>query len=173
MGYASRQSLRVNIGEELFLDWCQRNGWGSYRIGFDEKAGFVKSFYQLSPLVRNIPDFVIEKGERVFLVNVKGTSNIKRSERMMLPSLSLSFGSPSAPLVYAFCFQGSEVVFASAEDVIGLYDQALDRAWPDGVVYRSLAITNGANQIKFRSGRRGGSGDWQEVLSKLSEAHAL
>lgn len=173
MGYADRQSLRVNIGEKLFLDWCSKNGWGTHRVGFDEKSGFVRLFYNLGPLMRNLPDFFIEKGDRSFLVNVKGTCNIKQAERKMMPSFVSSFSSPLSPLVYAFCFSDHDVIFCTSEDVMEKYDKAEDRMWPDGVIYRSIEIKNGTDTNQSRGGRGGSSFNWQEVLSKLPEAHAV
>jgi len=82
--YQGRQDVGVNIGEEIFEQWCARNGWNCTRLGFDEKFANVGAFYNLNPVLRNMPDYVIQRDEKTFAVNVKGTPNIKEKERLML-----------------------------------------------------------------------------------------
>ena len=138
--YQGRQGVGVNIGEEIFEQWCERNGWNCTRLGFDEKFANVGAFYNLNPVLRNMPDYVIQRGERTFVVNVKGTPNIKEKERMLLPQLIDAYSSEKAPLIYIFCVRGDRVRFAEAEHIIELYDIESDKQWHDGVVYRTIKL---------------------------------
>lgn len=138
--YRERQSVGINIGEEIFEDWCRQNGWNCHRLGFDEKFANVGAFFNLNQILRNLPDYVIQRDSRIFVVNVKGTPNIKMTERMLLPELIAAFSSPKAHLVYAFCLRNNRVKFAEAEHVIDLFDLEHDKTWPDGKVYRTLRL---------------------------------
>ena len=93
--YQGRQSVGVNIGEQIFEQWCERTGWNCTRLGFDEKFANVGAFYNLNPVLRNMPDYVIQRDDRTFAVNVKGTPNIKEKERLLLPQLIASSGTTS------------------------------------------------------------------------------
>lgn len=139
--YAERQTV-ANQGEELFLDWCQKAGWHCNRIGFDEKESNVPMFFKLNTFMRNIPDFVISKEEKIFVVNVKGTANIKQAEVRMIPLLAEVYSSPEAPMIYAFCFVGETPKFVSYDKVITLYEKEKDKQWSDGKIYRTLTLEN-------------------------------
>lgn len=138
--YDNRQAVGYNQGEDLFLDWCTKNNWQAHRIGFDEKQGNVPMFYKLNVILRNSPDFVISREEKMFVVNVKGTANIKKQEINLLPLLIEAFSSPEAPLVYAFCFIGKSPKFITCDKVITMFDREQDKQWSDGKIYRTLQI---------------------------------
>lgn len=139
--YEVRQGVGVNIGEEMFEQWCVRSGWKCTRMGFDEKFANVAEFYNLNPVLRNMPDYVIQREQRTFVVNVKGTANIKEKERMLLPKIIDAYSSTKAPLIYAFCIRNQRMKFAEAEHVIELYDIEADKQWHDGIVYRTINLT--------------------------------
>jgi hypothetical protein len=88
-----------------------------------------------------MPDYVVQREQRTFVVNVKGTANIKEKERMLLPNLIEAYSNPKAPLIYAFCIRNQRMKFAEAEHVIELYDIESDKQWHDGVVYRTINLT--------------------------------
>jgi hypothetical protein len=138
--YDQRQGVNVNIGEELFMAWCNRHGWDCTRLGFDEKFANVSAFYNLNAVLRNMPDYVIQREEKMFVVNVKGTPNIKENERLLLPELINAYSTNKAPLVYAFCIRNKMVKFAEAEHVMGLYDIEHDQRWSDGKIFRTIRL---------------------------------
>ena len=136
-------ALRVqsNIGEDLFEMYCERQGYTFNRLGFDEQNGFVENFFKLSPIIRNLPDYVVSAGSKTFVVCVKGTANFNQKEFEILPKLVDCFSSEAAPLVYAFCFQTEPVpIFVFPNRIIELYNNSIDAKWDDGVVYRNLNI---------------------------------
>lgn len=138
--YKERQAVGVNIGEEIFEQWCMSSGWNFTRLGFNEKFANVGAFYNLHPLLRNMPDYVVQRGDRTFVVNVKGTPNIKEKERLLLPELIAAYSTQKARLIYAFCIRNEEVRFAKADQIIDLYDIESDKQWHDGVVYRTINL---------------------------------
>ena len=137
--YTERQTV-ANQGEELFLDWCFEHKWLVKRFGFDEKLANVPNFYKMNPIMRNAPDFVMTKDEKIFVVNVKGTANIKQAEVRMIPLLAEVYSSPDAPMIYAFCFLGENPKFVSYDKVITLYEKEKDKQWSDGKIYRTLTL---------------------------------
>lgn len=139
--YAERQTV-ANQGENLFLDWCRESNWEVKRFGFDEKLANVPMFFKMNPIMRNAPDFVISKEEKIFVVNVKGTANIKQAEVRMIPLLAEVYSSPEAPMIYAFCFVGETPKFVSYDKVITLYEKEKDKQWSDGKIYRTLTLEN-------------------------------
>ena len=138
--YESRQAVGVNIGEELFMQWCERNHWNCSRLGFDEKFANVDCFYNLNAVLRNMPDYVIQKDERVYVVNVKGTANIKENERLLIDDLINSYSTKKAPLLYAFCLREKPVKFVSAQQVMASYDIEHDQRWNDGKIFRKIKL---------------------------------
>lgn len=137
--YAQRQTVS-NIGEQLFEEYCNIAGYDFKRLGFDEKNDNVDGFFNLNPLLRNLPDYLVTTRDGMFVVNVKGTANFKKTEIDMLPLFTEWFSSKKAPLVYAFCFEGQKPKLIYPEKLIELYKVSTDRQWSDGVVYRNLAI---------------------------------
>ena len=137
--YKERQS-NVNIGEIIFEKYCQKKGYDCRRMGFDEKQNSINNFFNLSVLLRNLPDYVVNTEKETFIVNVKGTANFKQKEIDILPLFIEWFSSKKAPLVYAFCFENKQPKLYFPERIIELYKQAHNKQWPDGVVYRTLEI---------------------------------
>ena len=132
--------IQSNIGEELFEKYCKEKGYICNRLGFDEGAGYIEKFFNLNPLLRNLPDYVVNTKTETFVVCVKGTPNLKKKEFELLPLMTEWFSSPKAPLVYAFCFKDQSPKLVFPEKIITLYEQSRDQKWDDGVVYRHLQI---------------------------------
>ena len=137
--YAERNTV-PDIGEQLFEQYCKEKGYKVFRLGFDSKKTAINNFYKVNPLLRNIPDYLVETDKGNFIVQVKGTGNIKKKEVEMIPLFLEWYSTKDAPLVYAFCFEGEKPKIIYAEKVIELYKQSVDKKWNDGVIYRSLKI---------------------------------
>jgi hypothetical protein len=138
--YSERNSGR-NIGEELFEQYCVSKQVFYRRLGFDEKNDPIPNFYSISPFIRNLPDYLVVSNKGSRLVNIKGTANIKASEVKMIPQFLEWYHSRECPLWYAFCFEGeSKPFFMTPDRVISLYQEAQDKQWNDGVIYRTLRI---------------------------------
>lgn len=140
--YQQRNS-GVNLGEQLFEEYCTKRQVYFKRLGFDEKNNAIPHFYRLNPIVRNIPDYLVvsDKGSR--LVSVKGTANIKKAEVTMIPLFLEWYHTKECPLWYAFCFEGeSKPFFITPDRVIQLYQEGTDKQWNDGKIYRTLNIGN-------------------------------
>ena len=53
--YAERNSC-INTAEILFEEYCNTKQYFFRRIGFDEKQDPIPNFYNLSKIIRNLPD---------------------------------------------------------------------------------------------------------------------
>ena len=141
-GSMSFQERNANAskGEMLFEQYCKDQQYNFARLGFDQTNNRVQNFYRINPLLRNIPDYVVDTDRFTFVVMVKGTANIKKSEIDLIPLFLEWYSTKKAPLVYAFCFDGCRPKVMFPDRVIQLYSQSTDKVWHDGVVYRSLEI---------------------------------
>ena len=139
MSYSERQNVK-NRAEFLFELYCAEKDYKVTRVGFDEKNNSVDNFYYLNPVLRNLPDYIVNTNSGTWVVMVKGTANIKQKEIELLPRLIENFDSDRAKLIYAFCFLGKEPRLIFPQKVESLYRNATDKQWHDGVVYRSLEI---------------------------------
>jgi hypothetical protein len=90
-------------------------------------------------MLRNAPDYVVDTGNNLFVIAVKGTVNIKQSEYKMIPQFIEWYHSPKAPFVYCFCMH-DKIKTIFADKVIELYEQSYDKKWDDGKIYRTLKI---------------------------------
>lgn len=138
--YFSRNSSDYNYAEELFIQWAKRRCTYYARLGFDEKKSNISLFYHLNPILRNLPDFIIKNNDKLFLVNVKGTVNIKEKEIKILPKLIETYASENVPMVYAFCFKGKEPQFIKTDKLFKLYESGTPGVWTDGVVYKTIKL---------------------------------
>jgi len=138
MNYKERNS-GSNFAEEFFEQYCK--SYYVRRIGFDEKHDNIPHFYNMSRMLRNLPDYYVDTGKKQFVVNVKGTDCIKQKEYDIIPLLSSAYSDDNCMLVYAFCFkENTKPIFLYPMEVINTYDKKKDRVWHDGIVYRKLGI---------------------------------
>ena len=139
--YFERVKTIKNDGEYLFEQYCQNQSYRFHRIGFDEHENNVDKYWRLSTILRNLPDYVVNAGEKTFVVAVKGTDNFKEKEFVLLPSMVECFSSKEAPLIYAFCFKEKpSPIWLFPNQIIKLYNNGFDAKWHDGVVYRNLNL---------------------------------
>ena len=137
--YEERQSVS-DLGEELFEAWADKKGYQVNRIGFHSKNDSVPNFFNLSNILRNMPDYVLNTNTKTYVVNVKGTANIKHREIKLLSDLVLCYSSSKAELIYAFCFKGQDPVLMSTNTLLTRFSNAEDKKWHDGVMYRTIKI---------------------------------
>lgn len=130
-----------NKGELLFEKFCKSKNYEFYKLGFSEKTKTIDKFYQINKFIRNIPDYFVETKKGCFLVNVKGSANIKQEEIEMLPIFVEKYSTTNCPLVYAFCMENQPVYVLKPNKVMELYYRAEDRKWQsDGKIYRNLNV---------------------------------
>ena len=138
--YKQRQSV-PNTGEKLFEEYCHKKGIEFKRLGFDEKNNNIPRFWEINPIVRNLPDYFVITKTRNLLVMVKGSPNMKKTEVQMIPQFLEWYGSKDCSLYYAFCFEGRNTpYFRTPDQVIELYKQGQDKQWTDGKIYRTLQL---------------------------------
>jgi hypothetical protein len=136
------ERVKTNIGEDLFIAYCKSKNYQISRLGFDEQHNFVENFWKLNALIRNLPDFFVNTGDYSYVVQVKGTDNFKKKEADLLPLCLEWYNSKQAPLVYAFCFEGHDPILKYPEQIIRMYQNSVDKAFQDGVIYRCLNLRN-------------------------------
>jgi hypothetical protein len=138
--YRERNSIKTNQGEEIFLRWCEGKGLKVTRLGFDEKQAPVDRFYDLPDLVRNLPDFIVQSEEKVTLVNVKGSLNLKEKEYLLLDKLAEAYDSEKCHLYYVFALP-RELFWRRVSSVKKAYEESKEIGqWPDGKLYRKLDL---------------------------------
>jgi len=137
--FQERNSIK-DIGEQLFEKYCAEQKYKVIRLGFNPNENQINDFYKINPLLRNIPDYIVETPKGNFVVQVKGTANIKKKEIELIPLFLEWYSSKDAPLVYAFCFVERKPRLIYADQVIELYKNSVDKVWGDGVVYRTLVV---------------------------------
>lgn len=137
----AERNAGANLGEELFEQYCKEKQVFFKRLGFDEKKQQIPRFWEINPMVRNLPDYFVATNSCSMLVMVKGTANLKQSEVKMIPLFLEWYHSKNCELYYAFCFKGQKKpLFMTPSRVIELYQGATDKQWSDGVIYRTLAL---------------------------------
>ena len=148
--YADRVKTIKNDGEYLFELFCKQNYCEFQRLGFDEHQNNVPNFWRLNPIIRNLPDFVINNGDKTYVVAVKGTDKFKKKEIDLLPSMINAYSSDEAPLIYAFCFkENSGPIWVKPNKIIELYNNSQDEKWHDGVIFRDLKIRKKDERLQF------------------------
>lgn len=138
MTYIERNS-GSNFAEEFFEKYCEH--YFVRRIGFDEKNDSIPHFYNMSRMLRNLPDYYVDTGKKQYVVNVKGTDCIKKKEYDIIPLLTSAYSDDNCLLIYAFCFkENKRPIFLKPYDVIDMYDRGKNEEWHDGVVFRRLGL---------------------------------
>jgi hypothetical protein len=133
------QRINNNFGEVRFIASCNKNGWLYKKLGFDNEKE-IKEFWKLNPIIKNIPDFIIQKENQLFVIQVKGTKNFKEKEYNLIDKFIDAYHSTNAPLLYAFCLLQRDTIFLKPQQVKELYDEGTDDQWQDGVIFRELDI---------------------------------
>lgn len=140
-GSFKERQLYPNIGEQLFEAYCIKKGVQFFKVGFNEKTGEIPQYWKLSKYIRNLPDYFVVTENKTFLVMVKGTGNLKKTEAEMIPKFLEWYGSEDVGLYYAFCFEGQKnPLFMTPSRVLELYQQGSDKQWTDGKIYRTLSL---------------------------------
>jgi hypothetical protein len=147
--YAERNAIGYNIGEDRFVEYCNKKGVVVRRVGFDEKNGKVPNFFALSETLRQLPDFVVnfdnqETGStEVRVVAVKGTNKFKEEDYLRLDWMSEQYSTPRAPLYFVFMLRDNAPIWATPKRVKDLYEAAAgtEATWDsDNKKFRILSI---------------------------------
>ena len=138
MNYSERNSSD-NFAEDFFENYCKN--YYIRRVGFDEKKDSIPDFFNINPMLRNLPDYFVYANGKTFLCNVKGTDNFKKKEFSIINNLKLHYSSKKCPLIYAFCFkENKKPIFKTIDELIILYELSPESEWHDGVIYRNLGL---------------------------------
>lgn len=140
--YTQRNNRTTNQGEQLFEQYCARNGYLINRLGFDEKQHPVPNFYHLNETIRHLPDYVVQRpnANKLGLVAVKGTRKIKEEEYLRLDWMVETYSGVNSELWFAFCLVDG-VRWRSPQQVKDLWERSdVSGVWPDGKRWKELEI---------------------------------
>lgn len=141
-----KRNATFNIGETRFEEYCKKNNIYFRRLGFDSVNDPIPNFFNINPLIRNLPDYFIcksntdDQDQPTALIMVKGTPNITQKEYKLIPSFIESYSSPRCELLYAFAFENL-TYFIRPKKIMKLYEESTDRTWPkNNTIHRTLCI---------------------------------
>lgn len=138
--YQTRMS-EPNWAEKKFEMWCFENSYPCERFGFNQDNNLLKNFFKLHPSIRNFPDFVIERKDKIAYCHVKGTNKIKLEDFIDYNLFDRLFCTPESPLYLVFVFQDA-IKFRTVEQVKALLvGREIKRFENDGKIYFDLKIT--------------------------------
>jgi hypothetical protein len=132
------QRINDNFAEVIFINFCKNNGWKYKKMGFDNEE-HIKNIWNFNKTLQKLPDFVIEKNDKNYVVEVKGYKRFKKDDFDMIDKLINAYDSAKAPLIYAFCWN-KKVIFKKPQQVKELYQEGIEDKYHDGKVFRLLNI---------------------------------
>lgn len=135
--WSERNSVR-NVGEDRFEEYCNGRGLKFWRMGFDEKQSPVSSFWKVHPLVRSLPDYLVDRNGKLFWVHVKGTPCLKVDDLLLYSQFERDL-SADCDFYIAFCFEGAPI-FKQLPQVRELMTGLRIQAWSDGKQYMRLPL---------------------------------
>ena len=59
---------------------------------------------------------------------------------LILDKLVNAYSSDNAPLIYAFCFKGQNPILMNWTTVDERFNEAENKTWHDGVIYRTISL---------------------------------
>jgi hypothetical protein len=137
--FAERNAHKEDRGAELFRKWCDSKGYRCYRIGADPKDGKIPRYWELPEVVRYLPDFVLDRKRKNWLIEVKGSPNLKTEEYEKLTRRESMYG-PNYR--YAICWQGRIAVLTTGDVALRYEQSSVVGRWGDGKKYRELDLSD-------------------------------
>lgn len=106
--YTERNSVGFNKAELIFERYCESRGVDYRKLGFDEKDGYIKGFFNVPPLLRSLPDYIVSMpGNIIYFIHVKGTNKLKISDLINYGAFSRMYTRHDVRLHMAFCFESN------------------------------------------------------------------
>ena len=128
------------VGEDLFEEYCQKKGVKYFRTGFDEKDDQIQQFWLVHPLMRHIPDYLIEtQAGDLSWINVKGTPCIKIIDLFVYAQFEQQLKG-GCGFYLAFCFRGQDPIFLTFEALQARLTGLTVQEWDDGKQYFRLPL---------------------------------
>ena len=137
--WSERNSVR-NVGEDRFEEYCREKGLKYWRMGFDEKQAPVDSFWKVHPLIRGLPDYLVESKDcKLFWVHVKGTPCMKVDDLILYSQFERDLGGDCG-FYMCFCFARQSPIFKKLPQVRELMTGLKVQEWDDGKQYLRLPL---------------------------------
>ena len=138
--FSQRNARSVNLGEQLFESWCEANSYTLHRIGYDEKTGPIEGWFKLSPVIRQMPDYLVKKDGRLAVTSVKGTLKFKEQDYDRLTWFEDMYASPGCPLRFVIATT-TAITWLTTDQLRQAYEASTNQGvWPDGKAWRELNI---------------------------------
>ena len=138
-GYFQRNGRDINLGEQLFESWCEGNGYKAYRLGYAEKTGPIIGWFKLSQTIRQMPDYVVAKDDRLAVVSVKGTWKFKTEDYDRLSWFEETYSTERCPFRFVIATTRG-VTWLTTDEIRERYEASTnDGVWPDGKAWRELS----------------------------------
>lgn len=138
--YEERNARTVNLGEQLFEAWCSENDYECYRLGYDEKTGIIPGWHRVAQTIRQMPDYLVKKGDRMAVVSVKGTLKFKDQDYKRLDWYEQTYATDSCPFRIVIA-RPNGMTWLTTEHVRQAYEASTNHGvWPDGKAWRELDL---------------------------------
>ena len=138
--YQERNARTVNLGEQLFESWCEHHGYTAKRHGYDEKTGIIPGWHKVATVIRQMPDYIVTKDDRMAVVSVKGTLKFKAQDYDRLDWFEQTYATPDCPFRFVFA-RHNGVTWLTTSEVRKAYEASTNQGvWPDGKAWRELNL---------------------------------
>lgn len=138
--YEQRNARAVNLGEQLFEAWCKENDYGCHRLGYDEKTGIIPGWHKVAQTIRQMPDYLVTKENRLAVVSVKGTLKFKEQDYKRLDWYEQTYATPDCPYRIVIATTRG-IIWLTTAQVRQAYETSTNHGtWPDGKSWRELNI---------------------------------
>jgi hypothetical protein len=129
------------VGEDVFESHCKEKGIRFFHTGFDEREDPIKNFWDIHPMMRGIPDYLVENSKKqLSWVHVKGTPNFKINDLLLYSQFDEQLRGNCGFFV-AFCFKGGVVKFLTMDAIKKQLTGKTIKEWDDGKQYITLNLS--------------------------------
>jgi hypothetical protein len=138
--FSQRNARSVNLGEQLFESWCKTNQYSLHRLGYDEKTGPIDGWFKMSLIIRQMPDYLVKKDNRLAVVSVKGTLKFKTEDYDNLTWFEDMYATQQCPLRFVIA-RTNGITWLSTDELRQAYEASTNHGvWPDGKAWRELKL---------------------------------
>ena len=126
-------------GEILFEQYCEQLGLKYHHVGFDSKLDPVSYFWKVHPMIRSLPDYLVEKDDNLIWCHVKGTANLKLKDFVNYTDFDINYKQDCLFFV-VFCFKKQDPIFRTMDEIKQLMVGQTVKQWHDGVQYITVNL---------------------------------
>ena len=136
--FANRQNC-PDSGEILFEQYLEEKELKYHRVGFDSHLNPVSNYWKVHPMIRSLPDYLVEKDDNLIWCHVKGTANFKLKDFANYTDFDINYKHDCLFYV-VFCFKEKDPIFRTMNEIKQLMVGQTVKQWHDGVKYINLNL---------------------------------